>query len=41
MIPKDEYRLTLETRGGTGTRHQASPAPRDTTHPDQKSRVVA
>jgi hypothetical protein len=33
MIPKAEYRRTVEKRGGTGTRRQASPDPRTTHRP--------
>lgn len=45
ILAKDSPRrngefVTPEKRGGSGTRLQASPDPRITTHLDRKSRVV-
>jgi hypothetical protein len=40
MIPKDEYRLAVEKRGGAGTRRQASPDPRTVHSPRPKSQGV-
>jgi hypothetical protein len=33
--------MIIQKRGGSGTRHQASPDPHTTTYLNQKSRVVA
>jgi hypothetical protein len=40
MIPKAEYRRTVEKRGGTGTRRQASPNPHPTHIPEAIVQVV-